>query len=118
MYQHSFRRGDPFASRIHKPFLLCRQKYGQAASTIAAVSTHFCSGHLLDPLFNDLPGPRDSLAPAHPCTGSTCTWCHSDLTLPEVPDSAARTLSIACSSALRAAQGAILFPNNVIHCAC
>jgi hypothetical protein len=35
-----------------------------------------------------------------------------------LPIFSACTLSIACSSALPAAQGAILFPNNVIHCAC
>jgi hypothetical protein len=35
-----------------------------------------------------LQGPPDSSAPATPHTDSTCPWCHSEVTLPEVPSSA------------------------------
>jgi hypothetical protein len=56
-----------------------------------------------------LPGPTDSPAPINPQTDSTCPWCHSEVTLPDVSSSAHELpwLPIICSYALQD-QGALL----------
>jgi hypothetical protein len=48
----------------------------------------FWSDHLLEPNLDGLQGPPDSPAPATTHTDSTCPWCHSEVTLLDVPSSA------------------------------
>jgi hypothetical protein len=47
----------------------------------------FRRGHLPDLPLDSLLGHPDHPAPAKPFTDSTCTWCPSDVTSPEVPSS-------------------------------
>jgi hypothetical protein len=47
----------------------------------------FRRGHLPDLPLDLLPGHPDHPAPAKPFTDSTCIWCPSDVTSPEVPSS-------------------------------
>jgi hypothetical protein len=122
LHQHVFDRGGPVPRRTNKLFTLCRQFYLQAAPADAAVLATFHSAHLPDPSLHGLPSHPDSQATATPCTDFTCTWCHSEVTPPEVFYSA-RNLPwpqiihrlLLCNVWPKSPS---LFPNSVLKCCC